>query len=76
MKPEPKDSATFVLHLLNERGSRGITRMEALMAGCGNLPARVGELRHDFGIDVSDRWEKTPKGARIKRYFLAEGERS
>jgi hypothetical protein len=62
-----RPSALAVLALLRAR-PEGITALDALRAGCGDrLAARVHELR-EGGYQVSDSWETTPGGARVKRY--------
>ena len=63
-----KASAESVLRLLADR-PEGLTRLEAIHAGCGNLPARVLEIKA-AGHRVTDEWETTPNGARIKRWRL------
>lgn len=66
-----KPSAEAVLALLRDRPA-GVTGLEALYAGCGDrLPARIGELKA-AGHEVTDSWETTPNGARVKRFRLVE----
>jgi hypothetical protein len=64
-----KPSAESVLTLLRAH-PEGITAMDALGAGCGDrLAARILEVKA-AGNRITDRWETTPNGARIKRYAL------
>lgn len=45
-----KPQARKAVRLMRERG--GLTRLEAMYYGIGNLPARVGEIRAEFGADA------------------------
>ena len=42
-----KPQARKAIRLMRDNG--GLTRLEAMHAGIGNLPARVGEIRSAFG---------------------------
>jgi hypothetical protein len=68
-----KASTLAAVELL-ECSTEGVTRMTALLAGVGNLPARVLEAKA-CGYVIRDEWEETPNGARIKRWFLVRGPR-
>ena len=74
MKAAMKDSLQKTVKILNERGSQGLTTLEAMHLGIGRLSARVEEMRHLYGMEVADKWEMTPNGARIKRFFLSQPE--
>lgn len=64
-----KPSAQLVLDALRSH-PEGITQMDALLRlGLGDsLAQRVNELRAE-GHAIPDRYEATPRGARVKRYF-------
>ncbi|MBX6381487.1 MAG: hypothetical protein IRZ07_00730 [Microbispora sp.] len=50
-----------------------ITRAPAFTElGIANLWQRCRELR-DMGYRIESRWHKTPDGAHVKQYWLAEG---
>lgn len=67
-----KPSAAAVLDLLRLRGKDGLTPAEARTAiACDRLAARVFELR-ESGFAIESVPERTPMGARIARYYLAE----
>ena len=68
-----KSSAILAVELL-ARHPEGMTRMDALLGGCGNLPARVAEARAE-GYVIHDEWLTTANGARIKSWFLVRGPR-
>jgi hypothetical protein len=61
-----------ILRLLRERGSRGITAMDALqLAGSFRLAARINDLRA-AGYDVRTTMVATRDGRMIARYWLVE----
>jgi hypothetical protein len=67
-----KPATLATLAVLRRRGPTGLTSNEAIpVVGTSRLAARVGELRAE-GYPVETRWERTPAGARIARYVLAE----
>lgn len=68
-----KSSALLAVQLLEEH-PEGMTRLDAIRGGCGNLPARVMEARAE-GWVIRDEWVTTPNGARIKTWFLVRGPR-
>lgn len=41
---------------------------------CYALSQRMGELRREYGWPIQDRFIDTPGGARVKEYWLAQGE--
>jgi hypothetical protein len=63
-----KASALLAVRLLEEH-PEGLTRLDAIRGGVGNMPARVLEAKAE-GYVIHDEWETTPNGARIKRWFL------
>jgi hypothetical protein len=66
MKPQTEN----ILLMLEERGERGITALDALREeGCLRLAARIGELR-EHGLDIEASRERTPNGKQIARYVL------
>jgi helix-turn-helix protein len=61
-----------ILELLRERGSRGLTPLDALdSAGCYRLAARVADLKKR-GHDIETRTYKTAGGARVALYVLRD----
>ena len=65
-----KPSTATALAILRAAGPDGVTWLEAFHAGGGaRFPARVHELRHDYGFDI----ESHPvPGASWDRYTLTE----
>lgn len=68
-----KSSAVLAVELL-ARHPEGMTRLDAIRGGCGNLPARVAEARAE-GWVIRDEWVTTANGARIKSWHLVRGPR-
>ena len=68
-----KPATAAVLRLLQERGARGLTPLEALAeAGTFRLSGRILEIRR-AGYVVATEWERSPfTGARFARYVLHE----
>ena len=61
-----------VLALLRERGSRGVTPLDALdVVGSFRLGARIFDLRAE-GYDIETQVYETPNGSRVARYVLHE----
>jgi hypothetical protein len=67
--PRLKRQTLATLDLLRARGSLGLTRLEAIHEGIGNLPARVLELRR-AGYRIASLDERTSLGGRYARYFV------
>lgn len=66
-----KPMTAAVLRVLEDRGERGITPLEALeVIGTFRLGARIWELKRD-GWPIETDMVKTPSGKRIARYRLA-----
>jgi hypothetical protein len=60
-----------VLALLQERGPRGLTPLEALeLAGSFRLAARINDLREE-GHDILTEWVRA-NGKKFARYVLAD----
>ena len=68
-----KASALAAVQLLADH-PEGLTRMTALLGGCGNLPARALEAKAE-GWVIRDEWLTTDNGGRIKRWYLVRGPR-
>jgi len=69
-----KPSTTRTLAVLRQRGSRGLTPLDALeLVGTQRLAARVFELEAE-GYRIERTLETTPRGARVARYRLIETE--
>lgn len=67
-----KDSSRQVLELLRQRGTAGVTPMDALAAvGCFRLGARIWDLKAD-GYPIDSELITTPSGKRVARYRLIE----
>ena len=61
-----------ILALLRERGSEGLTPIDALnLVGSFRLGARIWDLRQE-GYDIETQSHETPAGARVARYVLRE----
>jgi len=69
-----KPQTAKVLDVLRERGSFGLTPLDAL-GSCGTfrLGARVWELK-EAGYDVRSDLVRMPSGKRVARYTLVETE--
>lgn len=61
-----------VLEFLKEFGT--ITKRDAQAFGCWNLPGRIHELRHEYGVRITSKREKHMKGTSMEgthvRYVL------
>lgn len=68
-----KQQTAAVLRLLRARGDDGLTPAEAReQLACDRLAARVWELRHQHGFDITDTRERSEVGAVFSRYVLHE----
>jgi hypothetical protein len=67
-----KPQTARVLEVLRERGSFGLTPLDAL-GSCNTLRlgARIWELKAE-GFDVRSEMWRTPSGKRVSRYTLHE----
>lgn len=67
-----KAQTAAVLALLRERGSAGVTPLEAFAAvGTWRLGARIYELRRD-GYAVDTKIVRVPSGAHVASYRLRD----
>ena len=68
-----KAQTAAVLRLLRSKGADGLTPAEARdQLACDRLAARVWELRHQHGFDITDVRERSDAGATFARYVLHE----
>ncbi len=69
-----KPGTARVLEVLRERGTFGLTPLDALgTCGTFRLGARVWELKAD-GYDVRSEIVRMPSGKHVARYTLVEDE--
>lgn len=71
-----KPGTARVLEVLRQRGSFGLTPLDAL-GSCGTfrLGARIWELKAE-GFDIRSELVRMPSGKRVARYTLVEAEQT